>query len=199
MNFLAHVYLSGSDEQKQIGNFIADSVRGKQYLTYPKSIQYGILLHREIDTYTDSHPIWRKSKKYLVPTYNHYAAVLVDMYYDHFLAKNWSLYHSTPLAEYVANFYATLQNNVAILPPKVQNFLPIMIAENWFTCYETIDGLKHILTQMDRRTKGLSKMSYATTELLQYYDYFEDDFTLFFKDLEHHVQFIQHTSRFTSI
>ncbi|MBB1149844.1 DUF479 domain-containing protein [Myroides sp. NP-2] len=199
MNFLAHVYLSGADQEKAIGNFIADSVRGKQYVDYPKGIQHGILLHREIDTFTDTHAIWRQNKKLLVPTYNHYAAVIIDMYYDHFLAKNWLDYHEVPLEEYAARFYALLEDNVALLPAKVQNFLPIMIRENWFTCYETVDGLGYILQQMDRRTKGISKMSRATTELLLYYDIMEADFIRFFKELEAHVSFIQDSPRFTAI
>ena len=199
MNFLAHVYLSGLDEEKAIGNFIADSIRGKQYLEFPKGIQHGILLHREIDTYTDTHPIWRKDKKVLVPVYNHYAAVIIDMYYDHFLAKNWATYHNLPLATYAAEFYDTLERNFDLLPVKIQNFLPIMIRENWFTCYETIEGLGYILQQMDRRTKGISKMSQATRELAEHYEELERDFTQFFKELEHHVAFIQQSPRFTSI
>ncbi|WP_158963259.1 acyl carrier protein phosphodiesterase [Myroides fluvii] len=199
MNFLAHVYLSGQDEQKAIGNFIADSVRGKQYLEFSKGIQHGILLHREIDTYTDAHPIWRKDKKLLVPVYNHYAAVIIDLYYDHFLAKNWAAYHEIPLATYAANFYDTLQVNFDMLPTKIQNFLSIMIRENWFTCYETIEGLGYILQQMDRRTKGISKMTQATRELAEHYEVLERDFTHFFKELEEYVAFVQKTPRFTSI
>ena len=199
MNFLAHVYLSGDHEKRAIGNFIADSIRGKQYLDFPKEIQYGILLHREIDTYTDAHSIWRRDKKLLVPNYNHYAAVIIDMYYDHFLAKNWSLYHPLPLATYAANFYASLEDNFDLLPEKIQNFLPIMIRENWFTCYETVEGLGYILSQMDRRTKGVSKMTLATQELREHYDIIERDFTQFFKELENHVTFVQESTRFTSI
>ncbi|MDM1044882.1 DUF479 domain-containing protein [Myroides sp. 1354] len=199
MNFLAHVYLSGQDEEKAIGNFIADSVRGKQYLEFPKGIQHGILLHREIDTYTDTHPIWRKDKKLLVPVYNHYAAVIIDMYYDHFLAKNWAIYHNVPLATYATEFYNTLERNFDLLPVKIQNFLSIMIRENWFTCYETIEGLGYILQQMDRRTKGISKMSQSTRELVEHYEELERDFTEFFKELELHVAFVQKSPRFTSI
>lgn len=199
MNFLAHVYLSGQDKEKAIGNFIADSVRGKQYLEFPKAIQHGILLHREIDTFTDAHPIWRQNKKLLVPAYNHYAAVIIDMFYDHFLAKNWSNYHAVPLADYAAQFYTTLEDNFVLLPAKIQNFLPIMIQENWFTCYATIDGLGYILYQMDRRTKGISKMSKATAELVEYYDIFERDFIRFFNKLEQHVAFVQDSPRFTAI
>ncbi|MTG98576.1 MULTISPECIES: ACP phosphodiesterase [Myroides] len=187
MNFLAHIYLSLDNDFLKIGNFIADSVRGKSYLDYPIPIQKGILLHREIDEFTDFHPIWRTSKRIVVPRYNHYAAVLIDMYYDHFLALNWDVYHTTPLETYANDFYQLLEQNFDVLPTRVQNFLPIMIRENWLLKYKTIDGLKYILTQMDRRTKGISQMSYATEELVDNYDIFQQQFTAFFEELQQHI------------
>ena len=108
MNYLAHIYLSENDEKVAIGNFISDSIRGKNYLNYPKEIQVGILLHREIDTFTDAHPIVRKSTKRLHKNYGHYAGVIVDVFYDHFLAKNWCHYSSVPLEVFIQNFYRPL-------------------------------------------------------------------------------------------
>lgn len=196
MNFLAHIYLSGDDNLLKIGNFVADSIRGKDYLNYPTKIQQGVILHREIDTYTDAHEIWRKSKKLIVPQYNHYAAVLIDMYYDHFLAKNWIQYSSIPLEEYTQRFYTELQENFTILPVKVQNFLHIMLEENWLVKYRSIEGLKYILTQMDRRTKGISKMSFATTELIEHYKTFEEHFSTFFIELQEHLIDFRKTERY---
>ncbi len=196
MNFLAHIYLSGEDELLKIGNFAADSIRGKEYLTYPLKIQQGVILHREIDTYTDTHPIWRQSKKIIVPQYNHYAAVIVDMYYDHFLAKNWNQYSQVPLEQYADVFYQSLIDNYEILPPKIKSFLHIMIAENWLVLYRTTGGLEYILSQMNKRSKGISKMRFATKELIENYPDFETQFTAFFEDLkEHIIRFIK-TDRF---
>lgn len=199
MNFLAHIYLSGENELIKIGNFVADSVRGKQYLDYPIDIQKGIKLHREIDTYTDQHPIWRQTKKPLVPRYNHYAAVLVDMYYDHFLAQQWDTYCNIPLEVYAATFYESLERNYAVLPPKVQQFLPILLKENWLMLYQDIEGLKYILTKMDSRTKGISKMSYGTEELLLHYDKFSLDFQVFFEELQLHLKKFVHSTNFLSL
>ena len=98
MNFLAHIYLSGEDEGITIGNFIADGIKGKKYLSYPASIQKGILLHRGIDSFTDSHPTVRQSTARLHENYGHYSGVIVDILYDHFLAKNWEEYHEQDLA-----------------------------------------------------------------------------------------------------
>lgn len=189
MNFLAHVFLSGKEDEIAIGNFIADSVPGKQYLNYPEKIQQGILLHRAIDTFTDNHPLWRQSKKLIVPQYNHYASVIIDMYYDHFLANNWNNYSSIALSDFTCNFYQLLKNNFTVLPERIQRFLPIMIKENWFMCYESIDGLAYILSQMDKRTKGKSKMSNATHELHLHYQILEADFKDFFNELQEHVEY----------
>src|SRR5690606_6470869 len=111
MNFLAHIYLSGDDPNVVIGNFIADGIKGKDYQKFPTEIQHGILLHREIDTFTDAHPIVRQSTKRLHKNFGHYSGVLVDVFYDHFLAKNWKHYHEQPLAKFVENFYQLLETN----------------------------------------------------------------------------------------
>jgi len=183
MNFLAHIYLSGEDEDITIGNFIADGIKGKKYKKFPPSIQKGILLHREIDTFTDSHPTVRQSTARLHENYSHYSGVIVDILYDHFLAKNWSQYHELPLDVYVENFYDLLRNNFAILPTRIQRMMPYMIADNWLLSYATVRGISTILDQMNVRTKGKSKMNFAVLELEQYYDEFEAEFTSFFEEL----------------
>jgi len=184
MNFLAHIFLSGKDEDLTIGNFIADSIKGKKYLNYPKGIQKGILLHRAIDYYTDTHPIVRKSTSRLFKNYSHYSAVIVDIFYDHFLASNWNRYSDVPLEEYIANFYLLLQKNFEVLPKTVQQFYPYMVEENWLLSYASIPGIQRILYQMNRRTGGRSKMDEAVKELKELYPEFEADFTAFFPDLQ---------------
>ena len=150
MNFLAHIYLSGEgDELLTIGNFIADTVRGKEYLQYPEAMQRGILLHRKIDTFTDAHPIFRQSKHRLVPTYNHYAGVLVDIYYDYFLAKHWKEYSTISLEQYAQRFYNSLQKHQLLLSEKAQNLSKYIIAEHWLEKYQTIEGIASILYQRD--------------------------------------------------
>ena len=183
MNFLAHIYLSGDNELLKIGNFMADGIRGKQFESYPAEIQKGIILHRAIDTFTDAHPIFRKSTKRLHERYHHYAGVIVDVLYDHFLAKNWNKYHSEKLEEFVEEFYQSLHTNYSHLSERVVRIMPILLKENWLVMYRTVDGIKHILTQMDSRTKNESKMRFATEELSEFYSEFENEFTEFFKEL----------------
>ncbi|MBG6111644.1 acyl carrier protein phosphodiesterase [Flavobacterium sp. CG_9.10] len=183
MNFLAHIYLSGDNDLIKIGNFMADGIRGKHFESFPLDVQKGIVLHRSIDTFTDAHPIFRKSTKRLHENYHHYAGVIVDVFYDHFLAKNWVNYSDENLDTYVANFYQSLLDNTAILTERTLGMMPYMIKYNWLESYQTIDGIDKILTQMDSRTKNESKMRFASAELKEYYADFEKEFTEFFKEL----------------
>ena len=183
MNFLAHIYLSGEDEGITIGNFIADGIKGKRYEKFPLNIQKGILLHRFIDSYTDSHPIVRQSTARLHQNYGHYSGVIVDILYDHFLAKNWKDYHDTPLDIYVDEFYELLRTNFEILPTRIQRMMPHMISDNWLLSYASIKGISTILKQMNLRTKNRSKMNFAVLELEEFYTEFEEEFTAFFAEL----------------
>ncbi|GAB4163608.1 MAG: acyl carrier protein phosphodiesterase [Winogradskyella sp.] len=183
MNFLAHIYLSGNNKLLTIGNFVADGIRGRNYKTYPKEMQAGILLHREIDTFTDAHPTFRQSTKRLHENYGHYSGVIVDIFYDHFLAKNWENYSPKPLNKFIEDFYQSLNENFDILPSRFKHLTPIMIEGNWLLSYATIDGIQLVLNGMNKRTKGKSKMNEATNELRAFYSEFEEEFTAFFKEL----------------
>ena len=183
MNFLAHIYLSGENELIKIGNFMADGIRGSHYLEFPKEIQQGVLLHRTIDTFTDAHPTYRKSKHRLHERYGHYSGVIMDIVYDHFLAKNWAVYHEEPLEDYAERFYRSLHNNYDVLTEKTQNMMPYMIDRNWLLSYATLSGLEMILFQMDYRTQHRAHMQNAMAEVQEFYLEFEEEFTLFFEEL----------------
>ncbi|WP_136669188.1 ACP phosphodiesterase [Flavobacterium sp. H122] len=183
MNFLAHIYLSGDNELLKIGNFMADGIRGKDYLHFDPEIQKGVLLHRLIDTFTDAHPVYRQSKHRLHEKYGHYSGVIMDIFYDHFLAKNWSNYHEKNLDSYADDFYQSLQNNYDQLTEKTKKMMPYMIGRNWFVSYATVGGLEMILFQMDYRTKHRANMPEAINELLLFHNEFENEFTIFFDEL----------------
>jgi acyl carrier protein phosphodiesterase len=188
MNYLAHIYLSKDDDLLKIGNFAADSIKGKSFLKYPERMRTGITLHRAIDTYTDSHPIVRESVSRLFPKYSQYRTLIVDILYDHYLAKNWNDFHPQPLSEYVNEFYTLLENQYSILPKRVQSFLPVMTEHNWLLSYATIDGIGKILYQMNIRTKRRSDMHLAVYDLQKFYSEFEKEFRTFFEDLETYVE-----------
>lgn len=184
MNFLSHIYLSGHNNLIKIGNLVADGIHGKSYQNYPEEMQIGILLHREIDTFTDAHELFRKCTKRLHHKYSHYSGIVVDIYFDHFLAKNWSRYHATPLEIYVNDFYVMIQKHESILPEKFKRLLPFMVAQNWLLSYADFDGLQEVFNGMHRRTKQKARLNEAITELKLHYEAFETDFTLFFEDLK---------------
>ncbi|WP_370227978.1 ACP phosphodiesterase [Mesoflavibacter sp.] len=183
MNYLAHIYLSGNNKMVTIGNFIADGIRGKKYKTYPIEVQKGILLHRQIDTFTDAHPTVRQSTKKLHKNYGHYSGIIVDILYDHFLAKNWSKYSDVLLEDYAENFYQILTENIEILPQRILKMMPHLISGNWLLSYATKEGIAKVLDGMNKRTKNRSQMNLATKELDLFYDEFEAEFTSFFEEL----------------
>ena len=181
MNFLAHIYLSGEDPEVQIGNFMADAVKGNSYRNFNPKVQSGILLHRFIDSYTDAHPVFRASKSRLHgKQFGHYSGVIMDLFYDHFLAANWSEFHAKTLEIYVAEFYQVISQYKETTPERTQHLIPYMISQNWLLQYQSIEGLNTILGQMNRRTKGRSNMDQAAEELQKYYHLFEMEFFDFF-------------------
>ncbi len=183
MNFLAHIYLSNNDPDIQLGNFIADAVKGKKYLDYPDRIQQGILLHRGIDSFTDSHSKVKEAKRFF-SAYGHYAGVVTDIVFDYFLAKHWLQYHTTPLDEFTEVFYMLLDYKFETLPERIKAFYPEMRRQNWLLKYATLGGISDILFQMNHRTKNISKMNYAILELREHHDTIEQLFFEFFEDLE---------------
>ncbi|WP_396186699.1 ACP phosphodiesterase [Flavobacterium sp.] len=183
MNFLAHIYLSGDNDLIKIGNLMADGIHGKHFDTFPIAIQKGIILHRSIDTFTDAHPIFRQSTKRLHANYHHYSGIIVDIFYDHFLAKNWSNYSDERLEDYSERFYQSLRDNYDDLTPKTQKMMPYLIEHNWLLSYQTIEGIESVLTKMDTRMKLDSNMRFSVAELKTYYSDFESEFTAFFATL----------------
>ena len=186
MNFLAHIYLSGDNDLIKIGNFMADGIHGKPD-NFPPDVQKGIVLHRAIDTYTDAHLIFRQGTKRLHSRYHHYAGVILDIFYDHFLAKNWKEYSSEPLSDFNQRFYRSLEDNKDILTDKTLGLMPYMIQHDWLGSYVTIDGIAHVLKQMDRRTGDKSGMRHSVDELKQYYTEYEEEFSVFFADIKQFV------------
>ncbi len=183
MNYLAHLILSEDFEFVKIGNFIADAIKGRKYELYPDKIQVGILLHRQIDWFTDNHSIVKQSKRRLDSRYGHYKGVIIDILYDHFLAKNWQEYSDIPLKEFADDFHKSLHENFNLLPERTQYLFAFMKEHDLLTNYANIEGIEKVLIGMNRRTKGVSQMHLAIHDLKEHYLDFEKDFSLFFKKL----------------
>lgn len=187
MNFLAHIYLSGNSEGLIIGNYIADAVKGKQLDLFHSEITKGIILHRKIDTYTDTHAIVEKSKARLRPVYRKYASVIIDILYDHYLAANWKNYSDIPLFEYSKNIYGLIKKHEHILPEKSKLFMQYMIKNDILNAYSNLNGIEKVLKGMAQRTSFESNMNLSIKEIKEYYLLFEEEFYQFFPDIQQYV------------
>lgn len=166
---------------------MGDFVKGSQLDHLPEMVAKGITLHREIDNYTDNHPIVSLSKDKLREKYRHYSGVIVDMYYDHFLAKNFHLYHNQALEDFASEKYKMLSAKIELIPERGQHMLPYMIKGDWLTNYARKEGIHRSLTGLSRRTKFNSKLELAIQDLTIHYSAFEREFSDFFVEIQQHI------------
>ena len=188
MNYLAHIYLSGDDEELMVGNYLGDHIRGKEFPNLTERMIDGIYLHRFIDTYTDSHSIVAKSKDRLRAGYKKYASVIVDIFYDHFLAYNWKNYHEMSLPAFTQKSYGIIKKHYSILPERSKPVINHMSEHNWLLNYAELDGMEKALIGISKRAKYISNMENSIQDLKEYYTEFENEFTLFFPDLINKVE-----------
>ncbi len=184
MNFLAHAYLSFGHEGILVGNFAADFIKGKDLHRFRTDIQTGILLHREIDSFTDSHPLVKAGQSYLRPRFRHYSTVITDIFFDYFLAKNWGKFSEIQLETFVNQTYGILDRHLTELPDSFREMFVWMKSQNWLLHYQEISGIQKALTGLSRRTSFDSKMNEAPEILLDKEVEFELIFFAFFRDLE---------------
>jgi len=187
MNFLAHFYLSGDSDDIKIGNFIGDYVKGSDYQNYPENIKKGIMLHRKIDSFTDTNPVVRKSKLLFAVKYRKYAGIIVDILYDHFLSVEWEKYSEVPLQEYIEELYLMLERNYDRLPPQVQQFVFRFIGDDWLGTYQELSGIENVLHRMSKRTSLPEETSFALDIMHTHYTRLMDHFNQFFVQLVNYV------------
>ncbi len=183
MNYLAHLYLSFGHEEIMVGNYIADSVKGKQVNNFSKAIQQGIFLHRRIDEYTDNHPVVEQSKVRIRDIYRKYSGVVIDMYYDHYLAAGWNTYADVPLLQFTKSAYRTLFRYYFSLPPRMKKILPAMSVGNWLASYADVDNIGLALKGMSRRTTFNSGIENGKQQLIEQYEELKSDFETFFPEV----------------
>ena len=192
MNFLAHIYLSGDDDDIKIGNFLGDFVKGRLNnlinAQYSLSVINGMALHREIDSFTDTHPIVKQSIDRLQPKYHKVSGIIVDMFYDHILAKNFLRYSSISLPKYSQLFYDFLENRKGEIPKEMDRMVKSMISHNWLMGYTTYEGIEWALKGISQRLSFDSGIEKATEELRRDYALYEAEFQLFFPEMILHCQ-----------
>lgn len=188
MNFLAHIYLSGNDDEVKIGNFIGDYVKGSAFHIYPEKIKEGILLHRFIDSFTDTNTYTLDAKRLFTPKYRKYSGIVIDIIYDHFLAKNWSKYSFEPLEDYISKFHTLLIKNNDMLPKEVQNFVPKLIKNERLYSYREIGGIWSVLKTMPNYTSLPDHTDFAIETLKNNYEFLKHNFFLFFSDIIYYIK-----------
>lgn len=183
MNFLAHLALSPADDDARLGSLLGDFVKGPLGGRYPGPVGEAIVLHRRIDSFTDAHPCVVASRARVGPGHRRYAGIMIDLYYDHFLARRWNELHDEPLAAFSARIYALLARRHAELPERLQYIAPRMAARDWFGSYAEVDNIGRALEGIGRRLRRGNGLIGADADLRRDYAGFESDFAAFYPEV----------------
>lgn len=186
MNYLAHAYLSFNQPEILVGNMISDFVKGKKRYDFPRGIQLGITLHREIDRFTDEHPALRNAKEIFRPTYRLYCGALVDVVFDHFLAIDNNEFSEDKLRVFTKETYDTLNNYSEFFPEKFNMMFPYMQSQDWLFNYRQPWGIEKSLGGLVRRSKYMTESETAYRLFIDNYHALENCYRAFFpgvKDL----------------
>ncbi len=189
MNFLAHLFLSHHNEDWMIGNLIADFITNKQLIDLKDGVREGVMIHRYIDTFTDKHEAVKESTRRLRFVYHKYAPVVVDIYYDYLLIKNWEKYTNYDFEEFRYRIYDILNQRMEDMPKDLKERLPKMIAHDWLKNYGTEAGLQFTFDRFAERTTFKVDFSNAAAVLMEYLEEFDDDFNLFFPEIMNYVKY----------
>lgn len=193
MNYLAHLFLSGTDEKTMVGNFIGDYVKGRDWNKFPENIGKGILMHRQIDTFTDAHLKFREAKKLFRPELGLYSGIIIDFLYDHYLAKNWNDYSDLTLRTFAKQSHAILLQNFRHLPTRVQGFLPFLIQNRRLESYASLDGIIQSLKIMSKYSSLPDKSDFVMHTIQYNDDFFNENFKIFMSDI---IRFINESQNF---
>lgn len=185
MNYLAHLYLAERSTDSLIGNLLGDFVKGRLRGQYNAAIMQGIALHRKIDTFTDAHAITRSSRNLISPGRRRFAGIIVDLGYDHFLARHWHRYTDVELSSFVAEVYGILQSHSPTLPDNLQRLLPRMTSEDWLGSYADLSGVASALDRISMRFKRTNSLVGSAEEIERHYTSLESHFLEFFPQAIH--------------
>ena len=190
MNYLAHCYLSCQNEEVLVGNFITDFIRKKDEDRYEGDIRLGIRLHREIDRFTDDHPISREMRSILRTRHNKYAPVMVDLLCDYYLSKNWSHFSGQTLRAFADQSYETFHKYEPIFPDVLRSRFPGMYKADFLLAYSDIHRTERSLIWMDDRAKFPSRFKDGIIDIRENDERFNDLFLELFPDVIGHSEMI---------
>jgi acyl carrier protein phosphodiesterase len=192
MNWLAHAFLSSADTDFRLGNLLADIVKGSDLDGMPPEFLAGVRCHRAIDSFTDSHPVPRRSRVRIAGEWGRFSGILIDVFYDHFLAVNWDRYADVPLPAFTASVYRALAQRSALLPGHARDAAQMMAAGDLLGSYRHIEGIETALRRMSRRlsmrTGRAIALEGAAASLKSHYQGLGEDFAEFFPELREHAR-----------
>lgn len=187
MNYLAHLFLAKDTPESLIGNLLGDFTKGSVECLYTAEIRKGIELHRRVDTYTDAHHIFRASKRLIAKQRRRLSGIMIDVFYDHFLARHWSEYSDVPLDDFSSRVYKILADNQAILPESLRLIIPRMKAYDLLGSYKEIQGIDTALKRIATRIKWQNNLGDGIEDLLANYQQIEADFCAFFPEVRNYA------------
>jgi acyl carrier protein phosphodiesterase len=187
MNYLMHLYLAGDDPESLVGNMMGDFVKGRLDDRYPPGVRQGIELHRRIDSFAAGNLFFLRSKRRLDPSFGLYRAVLVDLFYDHFLARRWEEFSPVPFEEFIGNAYRVLADHESLMPERLRQLLPRMFSTNLLLTYREPEGIAAVLDRMSQRISRSNPLDEGIRELSLRYDPLWEDFRHFLPELAEHV------------
>ena len=195
MNFLAHILLSGENEGVMMGNYVGDFIKGRlsaeKTATWNPDYVVGLKLHRFIDSFTDTHPDVSDAKDVAAVTQGKLAGIVMDIYFDYFLAKNFDHYHKEPLFVYAHRIYSIIERNEHLIPETMVPMVRSMIRQDWLTTYATLDGIDTTFKRLSRRAGFLAPISTAVSDLQANEEFYYIKFLSFFPELRRQAsQFI---------
>lgn len=188
MNYLAHLYLAEDDDAALVGNLLGDFVKGRIDAKLDSPIYRGVKLHRAIDRFTDAHPIHRLSRRRISTKRRRCAGIIVDMAYDHFLARHWPRLRKRPLDEFAQRVYEALYRRQAVLPPSLRRVLPRMVREDWLTGYRELDNVAVAIARLAFRLSRPTALLGGISEIRGAYRELESDFTHLLPALKRFVE-----------
>lgn len=192
MNYLAHLYLSDDSEESIFGSIIADFVKGSLVDQYPIGILIAINTHRKVDAFTDAHQMVLNSRKLFSPNRRRFAGIIIDVVFDHFLAKDWSSYSKLELDTFISKSYSILKRYRRLLPGDLRFAVPRMIEEDWLGSYRYLDAigvtLDRISKRIERRFNRRNNLHGSIEEVKLNYDELRRNFKSFFPELISYVE-----------